>query len=116
MANANMHNFDNRVRRINKRKSKQARNGSVLVLADDGLITTRTRRRSARFPWRGVALTFACLFILKGILLAQLGAQTYDDRVTKLEQGTVFEQAGAFVMKADPITKWTADTIGTYLR
>lgn len=116
MADANMQDFSKRVSRINKRKHKQARNGSMLVVADDGLITTQTLRRTPRFPWRGVFLTLAVFFALKGMLLAHLGATTYDERVAKLEEGTSFEVVGAYAMKADPITKWTAESIGKFLK
>lgn len=116
MADANMHNFEQRVSRINKRKRKLARNGSDLVVDNDGLISARAKRRSPRFPWRGVFLTFAVFIGLKGMLLAHLGPVTYDSRVAKLDEGTVFEQAGAFAMKADPVTKWAAATIDSYLR
>lgn len=116
MADANMQDFDKRVSRINKRKRKQSANGVTLVVAEDGLISTRAARRTPRFPWRGVFLTFAVFFALKGMLLAHLGPITYDGRVAKLESGTVFEQAGAFAMKADPVTKWTAETIGKYIK
>ncbi|MEH6835037.1 MULTISPECIES: hypothetical protein [Falsihalocynthiibacter] len=116
MADANMQDFAKRVSRINKRKHKQARNGSTLVVDDDGLIATRTLRRTPRFPWRGVFLTLAVFFVLKGMLLAHLGAATYDARVAKLEAGTAFEKVGAFAMAADPVTKMTAETIGKYLK
>lgn len=116
MADANMQNFDQRVSRINKKKRKLARNGAELIVAGDGLISTRAKRRSPRFPWRGVFLTFAVFIALKAMLLAHLGPITYDGRVAKLEEGTVFEKAGAFAMKADPITKWAASSIDSYLR
>lgn len=116
MADANMHDFDKRVSRINKRKLKQASNGATLVVSDDGLISTRARRRSPRFPWRGVFLTLAVFIMLKAMLLAHLGPITYDGRVAKLEEGTVFEQVGAFAMKADPITQMVAQTFEKYLR
>lgn len=115
MADANMHDFDKRVTRINKRKRKLSRNGAELIVAGDGLISARPMRRSPRFPWRGVFLTFAVFIALKAMLLAHLGPITYDIRVAKLEEGTVFEKAGAFAMKADPITKWAASTIDAYL-
>ncbi|WP_380057005.1 hypothetical protein ACFE33_03585 [Falsihalocynthiibacter sp. SS001] len=116
MADANMQDFDKRVSRINKRKRQQSSRGAVLVMADDGLITTRVRRRGARFPWRGIFVVLAVFFALKGLLLSHLGPITYDERVAKLEAGTVFEQAGAFAMKADPVTKWAAENFNTYLK
>lgn len=115
MADANMHNFDKRVTRINKRKRKLERNGAELVVAEDGLISAQAKRRSPKFPWRGVFLTLAVFFVLKGMLLAHLGPITYDGRVAQLEEGTVFEQAGGYAMKADPVTKWAASALKNFL-
>lgn len=115
MADANMKDFGKRVRRINKRHRKLA-NGFVPSVNHDGLIVAKVRRSGPRFPWKGVALCFVAFFAFKGFLLVQLGETTFNERVQKLEAGTVVEQAGAYAMSADPVTKWIASQIQSVLR
>jgi len=115
MADANMKDFGKRVRRINKRHRKLA-NGYMPSVNHDGLIVAKVRRSGPRFPWKGVALCFVAFFAFKGFLLVQLGEATFNERVQKLEAGTVVEQAGAYAMSADPITKWIASQIQSVLR
>jgi len=115
MADVNMKDFGKRVRRINKRHRKLA-NGYVPSVNHDGLIVAKVRRSGPRFPWKGVALCFVAFFAFKGFLLVQLGETTFNERVQKLEAGTVIEQAGAYAMSADPVTKWIASQIQSVLR
>ena len=116
MADANMQSFEQRVGRINKRRSKISRGIVENVVNKDGLIETRVRRHGPRFPWRGLFLSCLVFFALKGLLLAHLGQGTYDSRVEKLKAGTVFEQVGGWAMHADPITQYSSDLIRTYIR
>jgi len=115
MADPNMKEFSKRVRRINKHHSRLSQ-GYVASVNHDGLIVAKVRRRGPRFPWKGVALCFVAFFAFKGFLLVQLGESTFSDRVQKLENGTIVEQAGAYAMSADPLTKWIASQIQSFLR
>ncbi len=115
MADPNMRDFGKRVKRINKRHRKLA-NGYIASVNHDGLIVAKVRRRGPRFPWKGVALCFVAFFAFKGFLLVQLGESTFSDRVQKLENGTIVEQAGAYAMSADPLTKWIAGQINSLIR
>lgn len=115
MADVNMKEFGKRVQRINKRHRKLA-SGYVPSINHDGLIVARVRRSGPRFPWKGIALCFVAFFAFKGFLLVQLGQTTYAERVGKLETGTVVEQAGAYAMSADPVTRWVAAQIQSVLR
>jgi len=114
MADANLQNFDNRLRRISRRHRKMAV-GYVTSVNHDGLIIARPRRHAPRFPWKGMMLTVTLLLLFKGFLYLSLGAITYDSRVEKLQEGTVIEQAGAFAMQADPATRWIAAQIQSLL-
>ncbi len=114
MADPQMKDFGKRVKRINKRHNKLA-NGYVASVNHDGLIVAKVRRSGPRFPWKGIALCFVAFFIFKGFLLVQLGEATFNDRVEKLQTGTVVEQAGAYAMSADPLTKWIAGQINSLI-
>jgi len=107
MPDASQIQFEKRVRRIRKSHARLAR-GYVTSINHDGLIIARPRRAGFVFPFRG--LFFACLVLLafKGFVMASLGAETYEDRVSRLAAGNAVERAGAFVMAADPITNWVS--------
>ena len=102
--------FEQRVRRLS-RKHRLLADGVVHRIGDDGLISAYPRRHMPRFPMRGVMILIAVAFLFKAFLLFSLGATTYGQRVALLENGSVFEQAGAWVMQADPATVWLADTL-----
>ena len=120
MADVEARDFGKRVNRINKRHKKtgggNATGRYVNSVNHDGLVVARVRRRGPSFPWKGVALCFLAFFIFKGFMLAQLGEATYNDRVAKLQAGTVIEQTGAYVMSVDPVTNWVAAQIQSVLR
>jgi len=63
-----------------------------------------------------VLLFLGAFVFFKAFLVANLGPQTYDDRLARLNNGTVVEQAGAFVMQADPLTVYAAQKIRPVLR
>lgn len=106
--------FDRRMRRITRRHTQLSR-GYVTSVNDDGLVVAKPKRKMGRGTLRGVAIVVVVLMLFKGILHSQLGAGGYADRVTALANGSAFEQAGAVLMAADPITVWLAGKIGNYL-
>lgn len=114
MADASQLNFDKRMRRISKRHQKLSR-GYVTSINHDGLVIARPRRKGFSFPFRGLFLALLLFIAFKGFVLASIGATAYDIRVSKLEAGTVVEQAGAYVMKADPATTFIANKLNSVL-
>lgn len=111
----NQRQFDDRLRLLTRKHNAMSR-GYVTRIQADGLIVARPRRRLPRIPKGAVILFIAGFFAFKGLLLAHLGPQTYDDRLARLEAGTMVEKAGAFVMQADPLTVYIARQIGPILR
>lgn len=107
--------FDKRLKRIVRRHEKMA-NGVVKTINPDGLIVARPRMYKPRFPLKGLVVLLALGFLFKGFLLAYLGDANYADRVASLQQGTVMEQAGAWVMQPDPATALIAQGIQNVLR
>ena len=116
MTHAPLH-FDKRIRRISRRHNRMA-SGMDAYVASDGLIITRPKRRgiAGSLPLKGLALLVIGFIGFKGLLLAHLGAESYDQRVALLQEGTAVEKAGAWFMQADPLTQWTAGEIGPVLR
>ena len=107
--------FELRLKRL-MRKHRAMASGYTTRMRPDGLIVAKPRKTSPRVTARTFWLFLAAFFLFKGFLLAHLGPQTYEDRVGLLKSGTVVEQAGAWVMQADPITEFVAAKIGPYLR
>jgi len=107
--------FDERLHLL-ARKHNAMSHGYVTRMQPDGLIVARPRRRSMRISGRAVFLFLAAFIGFKAFLVANLGPQAYEDRLARLEAGTVVEKAGAFVMQVDPLTMYAAQTIGPILR
>lgn len=110
---------DHFTKRLNKlgRKHAKMTHGYTTRISKDGLIIVTPKRAK-----RGTAglqlIIFAVmgLFIFKAFALASIGPDAYADRVATLEAGTVVEQAGAYVMSADPVTTAIAQFVGPILR
>lgn len=104
--------FDKRLKRI-VRKHDRIQKGYVKTVTSDGLIVARPRVYRPRFPLKGLVILIVAGFLFKGFLFASLGAGAYDERVISLSQGSVMEQAGAWVMQADPATLFIAEMMGS---
>jgi len=57
---------------------------------------------------RPVALVLGAGLLLKAVLLVQIGAADYSDRVARLQGGTQIEAIGAYIMQPDAVTVWLA--------
>lgn len=115
MADAKQIQFSQRLRRIDRHHRKLAR-GYVASINHDGLIIARPRRQTSLFPMRGLFLCLLTLLAFKGFLFAQLGQTSFDERVARLQSGTIVEKMGAFAMQADPATVWIAEQIRPFIR
>lgn len=107
--------FDNRLRRIDRSRVKLS-GGYVSVVGRDGLIMLKPQRKRFTLPLRGLLLLLAGGIGLKVMILLTLGAPIYADRVAALQEGTLVEKAGAWVMQADPLTVLLAEQIDSYRR
>ena len=102
--------FQTRIGSLERQHKKLAR-GYKTEMRDDGLIVVKPKRGQRGFRLRGLVLLVAGFFVFKGFMLASLGEVTYDERVSKLGNGTTAEQAGAWVMQSDPFTTFLAGLI-----
>lgn len=99
--------FDKRLVRI-VRKHSRMQHGVVHKIDHNGLIVARPRVYNPKFPLKGLMMVLATAFLLKGYMMAALGAGLYDEKVALLAQGTYIEQAGAWMMQSDPATEFVA--------
>lgn len=115
MASLDRYDFEARTKRLMRKHSTMA-SGYRTKVRSDGLVVVQPKK--SRFPvsLRSLVLFLAAFFVFKGFLVANLGVAAYDERVAKLSEGTFVEQAGAYVMWADPLTAMIAEKIGPVLR
>ena len=96
--------FEKRMRKVVKRHNRLATSGVVHKMLPDGLVVAKPRVYNPRFPWLGLALLIAAVFVFKGYVHFALGAEDYAARTDVLLGGTILEQAGGLAMMADPVT------------
>lgn len=100
--------FEKRLRRIVRRNNRLAQ-GARLRQTKDGLIVAQPRLYNPKFPLKGLIMLIAVAFLFKGYVYAQLGTQDYAAKVAALAEGSLFEQAGGWLMYADPATVMIGD-------
>lgn len=107
--------FEARLKKIDRKRTRMAQGyrGSV---DKDGLIVFRPSRRQRGIPLRAVVMLIVGFFVFKGMVMAHTGTSIYGERVAALQEGTVIEQAGAFVMQTDPITVGIAQQLRPFLQ
>lgn len=115
MGESQLHEFDERLNKIDTRHRKLAR-GYVMSVNHDGLIIAEPKPQRRGFPWRGTLLILVGLIAFKGFLHFQIGAAAYDERVARLAEGTAVEQVGAYAMTADPVTLWISEQFASLAR
>ena len=106
--------FTRRVRKVEKQHRRLAQ-GYVTSVNHDGLVVARVRRGGLRFPFRGVLLLAVAFIGFKSFFLAWSGQAAYDQKLALLQQGTIAERAGAWVMQPDFVTMWIADQVKPFL-
>ncbi|MAM62578.1 hypothetical protein [Maritimibacter sp. UBA3975] len=111
MADMKHKNFEHRVQRI-ERGHRNLSSGFVKLEERNGLLVPVKKVRSRRgFPWRGLFLVLVVFTLFKATLLAYLGPISYIDQHAKLEQGSIVEQAGAWIMRPDAATVYLSGVI-----
>lgn len=102
--------FEKRLRKI-VRTHERMSHGVTHTMRKDGLIVAKPRIYNPRFPLKGMVLLIVAAFLFKGYIYASLGPADYNSRVGALGEGTLIEQAGAWIMHADIATVY----IGTFM-
>ncbi len=111
----NQRQFSERLQRLSRKHDAMTR-GYVTHMQPDGLIVARPKRPPIRISGRAVLLCFAAFIGFKVFLVASLGLVTYEERLGRLQAGTMVERIGAFAMQVDPVTKALAKKVVYTLR
>jgi hypothetical protein len=101
-ADPNLNDFYGRVARIEKAHAKGYGFEAHGTL---GRSTTYKRDRSSFRFVKPLALVAIVSLGLKGVIHYYVGAELYDDRVTKLMAGEGFDPVGGTLMQADRVTR-----------
>ena len=111
---------DHFVSRLNMlgRKHEKMTHGYSTKVGKDGLIVVKAKRRRMG---GGPAIKFLLLltigfFAFKVFALSAVGPVTYNERLSKLENGTLIEQVGAKALAIDPVTQSITGSVGTVMR
>lgn len=98
------------------RKHQQLTHGYTTKVGKDGLIVVRPKRTARNASGlKVVVLAVALFFTLKLLMVIMVGPASYQDRLSGLENGTVFERTGAYLMGIDPVTQKVSDLIAPYM-
>jgi hypothetical protein len=109
--------FDSRLKSVAKRKARLER-GYQSKVSKDGLIVfkPKCRPRGTGISVRGVFYLIFGFFLFKAMIMAHIGGTIYGQRVATLQEGTVVEQAGGFVMQPDAVTRAIATQLRPFLK
>ncbi len=106
--------FHDRLAKIYRQQAKTGRVGRKSVaVTRDGYLIVKGKGRRRGIPFAGLAMIAVAFFGIKGMLIAQFGPDFYAQEVTRLSEATKVEQAAAFTMRPDPVSRWVALQIKT---
>jgi hypothetical protein len=108
MSDPNLANFYGRIARIERARARGYGFEANGTLGRSHYMRPVRQRRPLL---RVLIFAFVCAFGLKGAILHNIGPESYDARVARLESGKEFDQLGAWLMQADPVTVWVAEQI-----
>lgn len=113
MHDPNLRDFQQRIGRI---QHVHANGGGFEAAGTLGMsyynaLRAPKRRTGWLLPAALVAMTVVGI---KAGVLATVGAQSYDDRIAVLQTGDAADRVGAYVLQADPLTKFLAAFVSGY--
>ena len=76
---------------------------------EDSILVLTPGRGKPSITVPGFCVLLAAFILLKSVVIAWLGPGVYEEAIRSLQQGTVFEQAGAFIMRPDFFSEMLAD-------
>ena len=108
MPDPNLVDFYGRVARIERARAKGYGFEANGTLGRSHYLRPARQRRPLL---RVLIFAFVCVFGLKGAILYNIGPESYEARIDRLETGKEFDRLGAWLMQADPVTVWVAAQI-----
>lgn len=112
---ANVQKFDKRLSRI-VRKHRSMSEGYDFRLERNGLITIKPKRAKGTAP---LTVLFSVLLIgllFKAVVLAHLGPDKYAAKLEPMKNGTIVEQAAAWIMEPGIMTQYVSRAVVDIIR
>ncbi|MBO9474163.1 hypothetical protein J7413_11495 [Shimia sp. R10_1] len=107
--------FHERLARIYRQQAEAGPKAREAVVVDrNGYIIVRGAGRRRSIPWHGLGMVVMSFFVIKGLMMSQLGPDFYSQDVARLSGGSAIEKAAAWTMRPDPVSRWIAMQIKTY--
>ncbi|KPA20122.1 hypothetical protein shim_36200 [Shimia sp. SK013] len=101
--------FHDRLAKIYRQQAKTGRLGRKAVAIDrSGYVIVKGKANRRSFPWTGLMMVMVAFFAIKGVMIAQFGPDFYSQNVARMADASVAEQAAAWTMSPDPISRWVA--------
>ncbi|NRB19601.1 MAG: hypothetical protein HRU33_19070 [Rhodobacteraceae bacterium] len=110
------HKFLSRVRRLENKHEAMSYGYSARIRSDGLIVVAPKKKIESRISFRSIFLFLAAFLLFKGFLIASIGLDGYQERLAKLQAGSLLEQGGALIMIADPLSQMAAAQIGPILR
>ncbi|SOC15769.1 hypothetical protein SAMN05877809_10854 [Rhodobacter sp. JA431] len=107
MSDAGRNTFERRLARIDTIHAEGGAFEAEGTLGRQWYDSHRRKQRKA-LPFRAIAMLFIGALLFKGALLAEIGPERYNGRVSALANGSTVEQVGAWALQADAPTQWIA--------
>jgi len=108
MPDPNLADFYGRIARIERMRAKGYGFEANGTLGRSHYLRPVRQRRPLL---RVLIFAFVCVFGLKGAILYNVGPESYEARVARLQGGEDFDKLGAWMMQADPVTVWVSDQL-----
>lgn len=108
MADPNLTDFYGRVARIERARAKGYGFEAPGTLGRSYYYRPAAKRASILWP---VLLLLLSAFVLKGAIYHEVGAESYNERVTALMAGEGIDRVGGWLMQVEPMTLYISDKI-----
>ncbi|MBO9400184.1 hypothetical protein [Shimia sp. R9_3] len=101
--------FHERLARIYRNQAEAGPKAREAVAIDrNGYVIVRGAGRRRTIPWHGLSMVAVSFFVIKGLMMSQLGPDFYSQDVARLSGGNAVEKAAAWTMRPDPVSRWIA--------
>jgi hypothetical protein len=112
MATEQNSEFENRVKRLHRKRHKALGSKMPAFIDQDGYVIVKAKSRPRRIPFLGLGLIALGFFTLKGLMIAGMGSETYTARVQDLfGSSSLVTQFGAWTMQGDALSLMMAESI-----